>query len=311
VSRKTGELQDDLVEQTEPWESEVDGIALAEEIMTLFKRHVILTVPAYRTLTIWVMATYVYDKFGIFPRLCLRSPEKKCGKTTTLDCLQSIASRAILTSNITPATIFRVIEKVHPTLLIDEADTFLNRNEELRGIINSGHKKSGAYVMRTEEIGGIREPRKFSTWSPMCIATIKSLPETIVDRSIMLELKRKHTTEKVHRVPVDLFKRNKPLRQKLQRWAESVHLDTNPTMQNLGNDRAVDNWIPLISIATSLNSEWLMAIRVKFTSKGAWLLSQSRYRILNSTTRYFSSYLFWYSTHFTDCKSRFKFEPTQ
>ena len=52
--------------------------------------------------------------------------------------------------------IFRVVELQRPTLLIDEADTFLPENEELRGILNSGHRQGGS-VIRT--VGEDFEPR--------------------------------------------------------------------------------------------------------------------------------------------------------
>lgn len=44
--------------------------------------------------------------------------------------------------------IFRIVEMQQPTLLIDEADSFLPDNAEPRGILNSGHRRGGS-VMRT------------------------------------------------------------------------------------------------------------------------------------------------------------------
>src|SRR5213593_2916380 len=39
-------------------------------------------------------------------------------------------------------------KETRPTLLIDEADTFLQGNDELRGILNSGYSRKTAYVVR-------------------------------------------------------------------------------------------------------------------------------------------------------------------
>lgn len=44
--------------------------------------------------------------------------------------------------------VFRVIEAVQPTLLIDETDTFVTENGELRGVLNSGHTRATAFVIR-------------------------------------------------------------------------------------------------------------------------------------------------------------------
>ena len=75
-----------------------------------------------------------------------------------------MCARPLAASSITPASLFRVVELVRPTLLIDEADTFATDNDELRGIINSGHSRDSAHVIRT--VGDDHEPRSFSTWCP-------------------------------------------------------------------------------------------------------------------------------------------------
>src|SRR5260221_610896 len=89
------------------------------------------------------------NAWRIYLLLIINSPEKGCGKTTVLDVVGRTCSRPLFTSNITPAALFRVVEAVQPTLLIDEADSFAAENEELRGVINSGHTRSGAFVIRT------------------------------------------------------------------------------------------------------------------------------------------------------------------
>src|SRR5207237_481852 len=76
------------------------------------------------------------------------SPEKRCGKTTLLSVLSELANRAIAASNVSPPALFRVIEDLRPTLIIDEVDTFLTGNEQLRGILNSGYNKKTAFVLR-------------------------------------------------------------------------------------------------------------------------------------------------------------------
>ena len=84
---------------------------------------------------------------------------------------------------------FRSVEKFHPTLLLDEAETFLKDCEELRGIINAGHTRKTAIVIRT--VGEKHEPRAFSTWCPKFLALIGRLPDTLTDRSIVIRMRRK------------------------------------------------------------------------------------------------------------------------
>ena len=83
-------------------------------------------------------------------------------------------------------------------MLIDEADAFLRENEELRGIINSGHTRQSAYVIRT--VGDDFEVKQFSTWAAKAIAGIGKLADTIMDRAIVLTLRRKLPNEKIERL---------------------------------------------------------------------------------------------------------------
>jgi hypothetical protein len=53
------------------------------------------------------------------------SPTKRCGKTSVLIILFYLTPKSELASNITASSLFRYIEEVRPTLLIDEADSFL------------------------------------------------------------------------------------------------------------------------------------------------------------------------------------------
>ncbi len=110
------------------------------------------------------------------PFLAITSPVKRCGKTLLLIVLGAIVPRRLFASNVTPAVLFRTIEKYRPTLLIDEADMFIRENDELRGVLNSGHTRTTAIVIRA--VGDDHDPRAFSTWCPKAVALIGRLPDT-------------------------------------------------------------------------------------------------------------------------------------
>lgn len=59
--------------------------------------------------------------------------------------------RRLFTSNGTPAALFRTIEGLSPTLLIDEAADFIYDNDELRSLLNSAHTRTTAVIIRTVE----------------------------------------------------------------------------------------------------------------------------------------------------------------
>jgi hypothetical protein len=183
--------------------------------------------------------------------LLVSSPEKRCGKTTLLETAQAMCFRGLAAANISAASLFRGLEAWSPTLLIDEADTFLHGNDELRGILNSGHTKSTAYVIRT--VGDEHEPKLFPTFAPIAIGMIKRPPDTLLDRSVVIRLQRKLGTDPVTPLPLEAENEYLHIRQKCLRWAEDnvaeLEGDRDLTPADVGNDRARDNWIPLTAIA--------------------------------------------------------------
>jgi len=243
----------------EPWEEVVDGRQLAAVVRGTFNRYCILPDGGDVALTLWTLGTYCYNAFSIFPKLLFSSPEKRCGKSTAMDALASLVHRALPCSNTSAAAIFRAVDVWAPSLLIDEADTFLNSqdNAEMVGIINSGHRRSGAFVLRV--VGDDHQPKPFSTWAPMAIAMIKTPRDTIRDRSITLTLRRKLESERVQRLPFDLLEKSLPTRRQCLRWAID-HLDhlatAVPNVPQVGNDRAEDNWLPMLAIADALGGDW-------------------------------------------------------
>ena len=187
----------------------------------------------------------------------LSSPEMRCGKSTALTLLKWTGPRTVLASNITPAAIYRYIERESPTLLIDEAETFIADKEEVRGILNSGHTRDTAHVVRT--VGDNYEPREFSTWAPKALASIGKLAATLRDRAIVLPMRRKKPGEEVKR-PRD--RDNGAFRamcEKAKRWAEDNvgRLKAmRPSLPDELNDRAADNWHPLLAIADLAGGDW-------------------------------------------------------
>lgn len=256
ASQNAEQTASELVSNDEPWSDPVDGIDLLREIVGILKSHAILPKGAAEAIALWIVGSYGYDSFRIFPKLLLSSPEKRCGKSTLLEIVRSLSHRALMASNITPSAIFRCIDAWKPTLLIDEADTFVHGNEELRGIINSGHTRSTAFVIRV--VGDDHEPKQFSTWAPMVLAMIKLPPDTILDRSVTIPMRRKLPGENIKRLPVDFPGECRHLRSQCLRWAND-HGDRlkgiNPTLPASSNDRALDNWTPLLAIAEAIGGK--------------------------------------------------------
>jgi uncharacterized protein DUF3631 len=239
----------------EPWPDSVDGAELLNGLAKAVRKYVALSDFARDTTALWTLHTYLIDRFLVSPRLGIHSPTKQCGKTTLLDILSRLALRSLSTANVTCAAIFRVIEGYQPTLLVDEADTFLHDNDELRGVLNGNRK--GSQVLRT--VGDDFEVRAFATYSACAIALIGSLPDTLHDRAVGIALKRRLPSEKVEPYRPDRADHLDVLARKAARWAHD-HADAiggaDPEMPAGIINREADNWRPLLAIADEAGREW-------------------------------------------------------
>jgi putative DNA primase/helicase len=243
----------------EPWPEPVDGAALLDSIKRAFRRYIVLPKSADVALSLWVLHAWTMDAGDISPFMVLVSPTKRCGKTSVLILLFYLTPKSELASNITAAALFRYIEAVRPTLLIDEADTFVKNNEELRGILDSGHTRVAAQIIRNVEVNGEYKARRFSTWAPKAVATIRGLADTLEDRSVIITLQRKPRDAKVERLRRRDTEELKTLRSQAARWAADNFnnlVDPDPPVPEVLNDRAADNWRPLLAIADLAGGTW-------------------------------------------------------
>lgn len=241
----------------EPWLDEVDGADLIGELVATFLRFVGLPEWAPVVLALWVLHSHAHDAADVSPLLALTSPEKRCGKSTTLHVLGALVPRPLPASNVTAPALFRAVEKFRPTLLVDEADTFLRNRDELRGVLNSGHARASAVVVRTA--GDDHEARCFSTWSPKAVAMIGALPDTLADRSIILPMRRREPGEDLERLCMHRLPSLEPIRRRAWRWV-CDNLDVlkaaDPEAPSELHDRAADNWRPLLAIADLAGGNW-------------------------------------------------------
>ncbi len=245
-----------LFADPDPWPEAVDGATLLDDLAHTYRRFVSLPDGGAETLALWVVFTYALEAFDVAPILALCSPLKRCGKTTTEDLTAALATRPLAAANITVAALYRAVDHFAPTLIVDEADTFLLTNLALRGIINSGHSRATAFVVRT--VGP--EPRRFSTWGARMIALIGRLPATLEDRAIVLPMRRRAPGETVERIRrADLLRRLEPLRRRTVRWVAD-HLPAlqaaDPAVPEELDDRQADNWRPLLAIADEAGDAW-------------------------------------------------------
>ena len=244
----------------DPWPEAVSGAAVLTDIAGFIRRHVSLPDELADTVALWVPVTWIHARLEISPFLNLTSATKRCGKSLLLEVLGEFVYRPLpVGGRITSAALFRTIGQYAPTLLLDEADTYLRDDDELRGVVNGSQRRSTAYVLRC--VGDDYEPRQFVTWCPKAIAGIGAVPDTVLDRSIVLRLERRPPNVAL----ASWRDRDKgaveTLRRKLARWIADNEASIVAGLSAVEfpsglHDRARDAWEALLAIGNAAGGEW-------------------------------------------------------
>lgn len=231
-------------------------VNVVDEIHRLISKYIVLSHSEIRVASAWAAASWHMDVWSRFPHLAVTSPEKRCGKTRFLQLLEKVCPKPWSTTSISPAAMYRLIEKERPTLLLDEAQSISRRGSEssevLRELLNAGIDSTSVVV----RVGGKDndEIKKFSVYSPKVIALIGAIDGVLADRCLPIGLKRKSREDQVqfynHRV-VD--QESKALGEKLEKWSkESAKAITEAYDQTepfaIDNDRMADLLRPLQAV---------------------------------------------------------------
>jgi hypothetical protein len=173
------------------------------------------------------------------------------------------------TGRVSAAVLARKIESDCPTLLLDEWDATARGNQEsaetLRGILNSGYRRSGKVSVCGPKAADYK-PTDFRVFCPKVIAGIGKLPETIADRAIPIRLKRKAPGEKVDRFRArQVLSDAGRLKLRLVPWV-NAHLEelkeSRPALPEFLSDRQQDGAEPLLAIADAAGLDWPSRARI-------------------------------------------------
>jgi hypothetical protein len=238
----------------------IDGAALLDALLAALTRYLIMpSTQAADAVTLWIAATHAQPAWPHAPRLVIRAPEKRCGKSRLLDVIEATCHAPFITVNSSPAAVYRSITDDPPTLLVDEADTIFgpkaDGNEDLRGLLNAGHQRNRPakrYDANSNRVESI------PTFAMAALAGIGAMPDTIEDRAVVIRMRRRAPGETV--APFRHKRDRQPLRQlagDLSRWlrADLTILEkAEPAMPV--EDRAADTWEPLVAVAEFAGAHW-------------------------------------------------------
>lgn len=261
AAQQTISQEDAPFTDIEPYSEPIEPAQLLDNITATILRFIVLDKYQAQIAALWVSACWFVDVIHAAPIALINAPEKACGKTQLLTVLGKLSPRSVQASGISPSVLFRMIEAYQPALFIDEIETVLKDNDDLRGLINAGHTRDSAYVWRSVAKGDDFEAKRFTVWGMKAIAGINAikLAETVTSRSIIFELRRKKSDEKVQRLrqaEPDLFRK---LAAKLARFSYDYMTkvnDAQPSLPEALSDRDQDNFEPLLSIAEVAGGHW-------------------------------------------------------
>ena len=229
-------------------------------------RYVVFPCPeAGDAATLYAATTHAAPWLEFAARLVAKSPVKRCGKSRLLDVMAPMVRRPLLTSDISAAALVRSIDHGDPpTLMLDEADATFGKAlkgdekaEHLRGIINAGFGRDRPY--RRWDVT-TRSVEDCPTFAMAVLAGIGSLPDTIEDRAVIINLRRKSPGERaakyrVRRDKLTIAKVGRQLADAVGEVAGEIG-DAEPVMPDGLDDRAEDVWEAMIALADLAGGTW-------------------------------------------------------
>jgi len=218
-------------------------------------------------IAVWILATYVYDRFQYIPILWITSPVMRCGKSRLVDLLDKLvwkSSGSVINTSLA-ALYYMTAEGC--TFLADEVENLKNSDREqfgaIIGIINAGFAK-GATVRRMVQIEGEWVQKKLPVYGPKVLSGIATVTDTIRDRSLSIRMIRKSRKEKVVRFNLRREgQRLGELAASLALWAEAngealerIYDDMPDQPELVGcDDRFLEIIDPLLSIVKFADAE--------------------------------------------------------
>jgi len=174
----------------ELWPDPVETHALLQKISAKIRKYIVLRPEAVIATALWTMTAWAPEGATHSPILAAISVEPDSGKSTLLGVLRFLVPKPFVSVEPTGPSVYRTVDREHPTLIIDEADDLFCRKSDLRAIVNAGWSR------------GTRIPRQGRWYDPFCpkilgILGKTKLPRTIASRSIILKMWPKSPMKKL------------------------------------------------------------------------------------------------------------------
>jgi hypothetical protein len=205
---------------------------------------------------LWVVHAHLMDVWESTPRIAFLSAEPASGKSRALEATELLVPNPVAAVNVSPAYLFRKVGcEEGATILFDEIDMVFGpkakENEELRGLLNAGHRRgavAGRCVVRGKEI----VTEEIPAYAAVALAGLGWLPDTILSRSVIIRMRRRHQGERVEQFRRRIHgAQGHDIYNLVDVWARAnaSSMTSWPDLPPEIQDRDADVWEPLIMVA--------------------------------------------------------------
>lgn len=246
--------------EAEPWDEPVDTRELLDEVTAQFGKYIIVHDRAIAPIIpLWICFAWVHDIATYSPILIFESADTGEAKTAASKVVALLTPRAYIIVEPTGPAFYRFVDRVRPTLIVDDADRLLPRRPDLAHIINASWTR-GVPIPRVDASGNVH---LFDPFCPKILNGINLLAHLVPamrTRCITIKLLPKLEDEEV----ADHRHANRDetfviLRRKLLRWAmdNMAALDNaDPKMPEGFFSRLKENYHLLFAIADLAGGDW-------------------------------------------------------
>ncbi|MEM4649662.1 MAG: hypothetical protein QXP78_03230, partial [Candidatus Bathyarchaeia archaeon] len=259
----------DLWDIMPPWEKtppEIEEWWIYNEIRLFLECYLdLINEEEYDVLASFIMATWRIEDFETVPYLYFYGKQSS-GKSRALECLYALCHRAINAKNITKSALFRIIEAITPTVLVDEAQAY-KKDEEMRSVFNGGYRRGGS-ILLTEETAEGRKIKEFKVFGFKAFAGTEELDETIMSRCLIINM-----TKNIRNVDLVInekwakWLRRDLLRYRLKNVLRYSYTKMEKLADYLGDSRLAELFYPLLIVAPMDRKLFLLKYALKIAEK--------------------------------------------
>jgi putative DNA primase/helicase len=246
-----------------PWAGPIDLCWALDTALETFKQHVVTEECQLAVAVLWCAHSFIVhnDKIQleVSPRLLVQAPTEDSGKSILLRAVSVLSHRAVRSSVLTSATVFRVVDLVKPTLIVTEAEQLFRPGtaSELLAVVDASNMRSEAFTVRNDMApDGTWTPRLYSTWHTAAFGSIGTLPRTFQSRGIVVRLRAALPGEAPAHHRRGVFDPLVDQRRMLAAWGASLGVLPEATLPGGLFNRAADLWEPLFAIANMAGGRW-------------------------------------------------------